>query len=192
MIQSCSGQREEPRILFPFGRSALVRLFRWVFDWEGQIMEPRRDAPGTASDRIFEVFGETVIVRPDPAGFLLDVAVIEEIVPPGGAAPLHRHSREDEVCYVIEGTFRIWRGDEVLDVNSGGVALLPRHQIHTFKNVGVGTGRLLTIIQPAGFERFFEVVAERRLGDHDMDEITAVAADYGLEILGPSPDRMIL
>ena len=88
------------------------------------------------ADRILEVFGETVIIRRDPAGQPIDAAVIEEIVPPGVGAPLHRHSREDEVFYVIEGTFRIWRGEEVLDVGPGGVALLPRDQIHTFQNVG--------------------------------------------------------
>jgi glyoxylate utilization-related uncharacterized protein len=151
-------------------------------------MEPQGKVLRTATDRIVEVFGETVIIRQDPSGSLLDAAVIEEIVPPGGAAPLHRHSREDEVCYVIEGMFRIWRGGDVLDVNPGGIALLPRHQIHTFKNIGVETGRLLTVIQPAGFERFFEAVAERRLGDEDIDEITALAADFGLEILGPPLD----
>ncbi|TDQ33871.1 cupin domain-containing protein [Phyllobacterium brassicacearum] len=88
-------------------------------------------------------------------------AVIEEIVPPGVAAPLHRHGREDEISYVIEGTFRIWRGDEVLDMGPGGVALLRRHQVHSFKNIGTAPGRLLTVILPAGFERFFKVVAER-------------------------------
>jgi quercetin dioxygenase-like cupin family protein len=150
--------------------------------------ELRKNAPETSTNQVFEVFGETVIIRHDPAGSLLDAAVVEEIVPAGGAAPLHRHSREDEICYVAEGMFRIWRGDEVLDVNPGSIALLPRHQIHTFKNIGVETGRLLTIILPAGFERFFEAVAERHLRDEDMDEITALAIDFGLEILGPPPD----
>ena len=79
---------------------------------------------------------------------LLDVAVIEEIVPPSVGAPLHRHSKEDEVSYVVEGMFRFWRGDEVLDVGPGGIAFLPRHQVHTFKNIGTGPGRLLTVILP--------------------------------------------
>ena len=109
------------------------------------MVEPGRNALG--ADRVLEVFGETVIIRRDPAGALVDAAVIEEIVPPAVAAPLHRHGREDEISYVIEGTFRIWRGDEVLDVGPGGIALLPRHQVHTFKNIGAGPGRLLTVIR---------------------------------------------
>jgi quercetin dioxygenase-like cupin family protein len=150
--------------------------------------QPSNKPPEADNHQAFDVFGETVIIRHDPAGPLLNAAVIEEIVPPSGAAPLHRHSREDEICYVIEGTFRIWRGDEVIDVDQGGVALLPCHQVHTFKNIGEGPGRLLTVILPAGFERFFAVVAERHLGDEDMDEIMAIAADFGLEILGPPPN----
>jgi quercetin dioxygenase-like cupin family protein len=139
------------------------------------------------ADWVLEVFGETVIIRRDPAGQPLDAAMIEEIVPPGVGAPLHRHSREDEVFYVIDGTFRIWRGEEVLDVGPGGVALLPRNQIHTFQNVGGATGRLLTIIVPAGFERFFEAIVDRGLAEGDDDQIAAVATEFGLEILGPTP-----
>ncbi|MEY9103032.1 mannose-6-phosphate isomerase-like protein (cupin superfamily) [Sinorhizobium fredii] len=145
------------------------------------------NSPKAQADRVLEVFGETVIVRGDAGGTLLDAAVIEEMVPPSVGAPLHRHSREDEISYVIEGTFRIWRGDEVLDVGPGGVALLPRHQVHTFKNIGAGPGRLLTVILPAGFERFFKVVAERRPRDEDLAEIATIAAEFGLEILGPPP-----
>ena len=139
-------------------------------------------------DQILQVFGETVIIRRDPgAGQPLDAAVIEEIVPPGVGAPLHRHSREDEISYVIEGTFRIWREQEVFDVGPGGIALLPRHQAHTFRNVGADPGRLLTVIIPGGFERFFEVFAARGLGPDDADAIDTAAAEFGLEILGPPP-----
>ncbi|EYD74749.1 Cupin 2, barrel domain protein [Rubellimicrobium mesophilum DSM 19309] len=139
-------------------------------------------------DQELHVFGETVILRSDPLGSPVDASVIEEIVPPDVAGPWHRHSREDEVSYVVEGTFRIWRGDEVFDIGPGGVALLPRDQAHTFQNIGPGTGRLLTVITPAGLERFFQVVAERELGEDDLDEVVAIAAEFGVEILGPPPE----
>jgi hypothetical protein len=53
--------------------------------------------PAVPRDRILEVFGETVIIRRDPAGQPIDAAVVEEIVSPEVGAPLHRHSREDEI-----------------------------------------------------------------------------------------------
>ncbi|WP_211260901.1 cupin domain-containing protein [Wenxinia marina] len=151
-------------------------------------MELTRTVPSALGDQTLEVFGETIIIRRDASGSSLDASVIEEIVPPGVAGPWHRHSREDEVSYVIEGTFRIWRGEEVFDIGPGGVALLPRDQAHTFQNVGSTTGRLLTVVTPAGLERFFQEVAERGLGEDDLDEVVAVAAEFGVEILGPPPE----
>lgn len=149
------------------------------------------DASNTESrpgDQVLSVFGETVILRRDPLGSPLDAAVIEEVVPPSVAGPWHRHSRGDEVSYVIEGTFRIWRGEEVFDIGPGGVALLPRDEAHTFQNVGSGIGRLLTVITPAGLEGFFQKVAERGLGEDDVDEVVSIAAEFGVEILGPPPE----
>ncbi len=72
--------------------------------------QPGSNAPRAKADCALEVFGETVIIRRDSAG-RLDASVIEEMVPPDVAAPLHRHSREDEISYVIERTFRnlAWR-----------------------------------------------------------------------------------
>jgi hypothetical protein len=81
-------------------------------------------------DQTLNVFGETVILRRDPLGSSLDASVIEEVVPPGVAGPWHRHSREDEVSYVVEGTFRIWRGEEPAQRRCAGVARLPRTDIH--------------------------------------------------------------
>jgi hypothetical protein len=44
------------------------------------------------------------------------------------------------------------------------------------------------VILPAGLERFFEVIAERRLGEEDLDEITTMAAaEFGLQIVAPLP-----
>ena len=67
------------------------------------------------------------------------------------------------------------------------MALLPRDQAHTFQNIGGTPGRLLTVIVPAGFERFFEAIVARGVAEAHDDRIGAVAAEFGLEILGPTP-----
>ena len=66
---------------------------------------PLTNDPATLRNRVLDVFGETVIIRRDPAGQVLDAAVVEEIVPPGVGAPLHRNTREDEISYVVAGGF---------------------------------------------------------------------------------------
>jgi len=71
------------------------------------------------------------------------------------AAPLHRHTREDEYSYVLEGRMGALLGDEVLVASPGDLVFKPRNQWHTFWNAGDVPARILEIISPAGFERFF-------------------------------------
>jgi mannose-6-phosphate isomerase-like protein (cupin superfamily) len=76
------------------------------------------------------------------------------------AAPLHRHLREDEYSYVIEGRMGALLGDEVLEAGTGDLVFKPRGQWHTFWNAGDEPCRILEIIAPAGFERFFEELVD--------------------------------
>jgi quercetin dioxygenase-like cupin family protein len=71
------------------------------------------------------------------------------------AAPLHRHNREDEYSWVIEGRVGALLGDEVVIGEPGDLIFKPRGQWHTFWNAGDSPARILEIISPAGFEGFF-------------------------------------
>ncbi|MBK5219191.1 MAG: cupin domain-containing protein [Thermoleophilia bacterium] len=71
------------------------------------------------------------------------------------AAPLHRHNREDEYSYVLEGRMGALLGEDVLEAGPGDLVLKPRGEWHTFWNAGEEPCRILEIIAPAGFERFF-------------------------------------
>src|SRR5450755_410644 len=66
------------------------------------------------------------------------------------AAPLHRHTREDEYSYVIEGRMGALLGDDVLEAGPGDFVFKPRNQWHTFWNAGEEPARILEIISPAG------------------------------------------
>jgi mannose-6-phosphate isomerase-like protein (cupin superfamily) len=110
--------------------------------------------------------------------------LVEHPMPPRAlAAPLHRHSREDEYSYVLEGQFGAQLGEEVVFGAPGDLIFKPRHQWHTFWNAGDEPARILEIISPAGFERFFEELAEL-LADVRVTGPTAMAdlaARYGVE-----------
>jgi mannose-6-phosphate isomerase-like protein (cupin superfamily) len=71
------------------------------------------------------------------------------------AAPLHRHHNEDEYSFVIEGRMGALLGDEHLEAGPGDLVHKPRGQWHTFWNASDEPCRILEIISPAGFERFF-------------------------------------
>jgi mannose-6-phosphate isomerase-like protein (cupin superfamily) len=71
------------------------------------------------------------------------------------AAPLHRHHNEDEYSFVLEGRMGALLGDEHLEAGPGDFVHKPRGQWHTFWNAGDEPCRILEVISPAGFERFF-------------------------------------
>ena len=50
------------------------------------------------------------------------------------AAPLHRHLREDEYSYVLEGRMGALLGDDVLEAGPGDLVFKPRGEWHTFWN----------------------------------------------------------
>jgi mannose-6-phosphate isomerase-like protein (cupin superfamily) len=76
------------------------------------------------------------------------------------AAPLHLHTREDEYSFVLEGRMGALLGDEVVEAGPGDLVFKPRNQWHTFWNAGDEPCRILEIISPAGFERFFAELVE--------------------------------
>ena len=99
------------------------------------------------------------------------------------AAPLHRHNREDEYSYVLEGQVGALLGDEVVIGRPGDLIFKPRNQWHTFWNAGDEPARLLEIISPAGFEHFFEELVD--LGgvtEASPETLAELCARYELEM----------
>src|SRR5881398_134186 len=99
------------------------------------------------------------------------------------AAPLHRHTREDEYSYVLEGRMGALLGDEVLEAGPGDLVFKPRNQWHTFWNAGDEPTRILEIISPAGFERFFdELVDLGGVTQAEPQTLADLCARYALEM----------
>jgi mannose-6-phosphate isomerase-like protein (cupin superfamily) len=99
------------------------------------------------------------------------------------AAPLHRHTREDEYSFILEGRMGALLGDEVVEAGPGDLVFKPRNQWHTFWNAGEQPCRILEIISPAGFEHFFrELDALGGAIQANPDDLAALNARYGLEM----------
>ena len=104
------------------------------------------------------------------------------------AAPLHRHTREDEYSYITEGRVGALLGDEVVIGGPGDLIFKPRDQWHTFWNAGDEPARLLEIISPAGFERFFaELVDLGGVTQADPQTLAELCGRYELEM---NPDSV--
>ncbi len=111
-------------------------------------------------------------------------ALVEHPMSPRAlAAPLHRHTREDEYSYVLEGRMGALLGDDVLIAKPGDLVFKPRNQWHTFWNDGDEPARILEMISPAGFERFFGELVDLGGATQATPQIlAALCARYGLEM----------
>jgi mannose-6-phosphate isomerase-like protein (cupin superfamily) len=113
-----------------------------------------------------------------------DFSLVEHPMPPRAlAAPLHRHNREDEYSYVLEGRMGALLGDEVLEAGPGDLVFKPRNQWHTFWNAGEEPARILEIIAPAGFEHFFEELVDMGgVAQASPEEMAALCGRYELDM----------
>src|SRR5881396_4276189 len=121
------------------------------------------------------------------------VAVIEHLAPQGAGSPLHVHHNEDEWFYVTEGELSFWVGGRLIDATQGSFVYGPRGIPHTF-TVTSSQARFLLVTEPAGFERFMRALSEPAQSltlppattpPPDPERMTAIASEYGIEILGP-------
>ena len=124
-------------------------------------------------------------------------ALMEMLVPPQGGPPPHRHSREVESFYILEGSLSVWLGNRKLTGVAGSLIIAPPGLTHAFKNEGETAARALMMITPAGLEDFFEEVgsplkqgaaAPDEITPEDLDRIAATAARYGIEIKLPETE----
>ena len=116
-----------------------------------------------------------------------NVAVVEhDLAPRSLAAPLHRHSREDEISYVLEGEMTVLADDEISTVPAGEFVVKGRNTWHTFWNARDEPLRFLEIIAPGEFAGLFEEVADLYpLDPEDGEKMAAYQAlneRYGFEV----------
>lgn len=130
--------------------------------------------------------GATLRVAPDESES--GVAVVEHTLPPRKlAAPLHRHTREDEISYILEGEMGIQEGDEVTTVGTGEIAVKKRDVWHTFWNPGPDPLRFLEFIVPGDFAGYFGEVADVRGAEGEESgqagrRLEALHEKYGFEM----------
>jgi mannose-6-phosphate isomerase-like protein (cupin superfamily) len=105
------------------------------------------------------------------------------IAPRTLAAPMHVHEHEDEYSYVLEGEVGVQIGDEVRYAKPGDLVVKPRGISHAFWNRADEPARVLEIISPGGFERYFAELAPLLpplRPAPDFEAIPALQARYGL------------
>lgn len=154
------------------------------------IYQAAGDAPGTwALGSLFER-----LLSGSQSGGAFDISLVTQ--PPGTATPLHRHTREAELFYLLDGSMTYRAGDATFHLSAGDFIYLPLGIPHALRVTGIGPTRFLALTAPAGLMELYNEVGMRAAGHHlpgaegpPLDgQIAAwhrLTPRYGLEVLGP-------
>jgi quercetin dioxygenase-like cupin family protein len=138
---------------------------------------------GVARGQTFQVFSQTVTERITAEESGGAYYVMEELSPPGTGVPPHRHSREDEIVQVLDGTFEVFLDGVVHVVSAGATLHFARGTRHGIRNVGPTDGRTLWVVTPgAPTQAFLRELSTFPEGPPDMARLSALHAAYGIEM----------
>ncbi len=90
------------------------------------------------------------------------LVVIEVTLAPGGGHAFHKHSRQEEVIYVVSGKVEQWLGEEKRTMRPGDSVFITGDEVHASFNTSDADAKLLAILSPS-------------VGGDDGYEVTEVA-----------------
>ena len=114
-----------------------------------------------------------------------DLAIFEQTsLTQGRGTPLHIHHAQDEIFYVIEGSYKFQVGDDKHDLTTGDSIFLPRKVAHAWTQVSE-KGKMNVIVHPAGkLDNFFVTMAALK-HEPSQQEIAKIFSDNDMQIVGP-------
>jgi quercetin dioxygenase-like cupin family protein len=140
----------------------------------------------------FRALGTTYKVLSESVGG--SAAIVEHTLEAKSlGAPMHKHTRENEISYVLEGELTVIQNGQVQTAGPGEFVIKPMGIFHTFWNAGDKTVRFIEIITPGNFEYYFAELAPFLLKDQppQMDKVRETGQKYGL-IVDPEPSAQII
>ncbi len=121
--------------------------------------------------------------------------LVDEQAKRGESVPLHRHPGDMESFYVLEGELTLYIGDQPgVRAPAGSFAHLPGGTVHGFR-VESEMARYLILTTPRHGEFYRAItLASRPGGSPPLEsvqgsQIKQASKDYGVEFIGPLPDR---
>ncbi len=113
-------------------------------------------------------------------------SMFEYAVPPETSGPPpHVHTREDESFICLTGRLDVHLGGEDFVLEQGDYLFLPRDVVHTFRNSSKEEARVISVVSPAGLERYYQALADLPPGPKDISVMQGVMADFGIELQLP-------
>ena len=118
-------------------------------------------------------------------------ATLLETSPPGGGPPPHRHENEDETFFIVEGEYEFLMDGSWVKAYPGDAFYRARGTVHTFRNCGSTTGKLLIFVTPGGFQSYLEEISPLSV-PADLRKLIEISNRYGIFFPGISDNPAIL
>jgi quercetin dioxygenase-like cupin family protein len=77
-----------------------------------------------------------------------DLVVMEVTLAPGAGHAFHKHPKQEEVIYVLDGEVEQWLDRQKRVLRSGDAVFIPGDAVHASFNVGKKDAKLLAIVGP--------------------------------------------
>ena len=145
------------------------------------------EAEGRTAEPL-NILGQPTLVKLAGSDTGGNAAVFHLTVPPMSGPPLHRHSREDEWFYVLEGMITVEIDGTRKELKPGGSAFAPLGTVHAFQNFTPDTGKILVMTTPGtDFNHFFVTLSAYNMGlaAPDLPGSGQIMVEHGIEMMGP-------
>ena len=84
---------------------------------------------------------------------------------PGEGPPDHVHFNQEEMFFILEGTYELTVDGQIATAGGGTIVFIPRNVVHRFKNVGDTTACLLDWSLPGGQDHYFKAISDLAASD---------------------------
>jgi quercetin dioxygenase-like cupin family protein len=92
-----------------------------------------------------------------PATANKQLTVIDVVIMPGKGHDFHKHPRQEEVIFVVEGKVEQWVEQEKQVLAPGDAVYIDADMVHASFNIGAEPAKLLAILGPCSGEIGYEI-----------------------------------
>jgi mannose-6-phosphate isomerase-like protein (cupin superfamily) len=115
-------------------------------------------------------------------------SLLEADEPPNFGPPMHIHHNCAEAFYVLAGEYVIFIEDQEFRCPAGSFVYIPPDTRHGFR-VGTEPSRKLNVYVPGAMVDYFDKLSRAIAdGNADSDVLDRIAAENGMEVIGPVPE----
>jgi mannose-6-phosphate isomerase-like protein (cupin superfamily) len=144
---------------------------------------------------------QPAIVKPEHAvpmkAFGLDLKVLLSTEDTGGAISVlmgwhkpgegpgdHVHFSQEEMFFIVEGTYEMTVGGHTTTAGPGTIVFIPRNVVHRFKNIGDTTACMLDWSLPGGQDHYFKAISDLAAsGDFTGEKVMEINKKFDTKFL---------